>query len=74
VSELASEYEGKVEFTLVTPEETALATTDLERFGFTEAKHGLVALDPSGEPKATIPGHNFGKDEIVAAIEDVLGE
>ena len=74
MGELAKEYEGKVQFELVSPQETQAAAEDLERFGFTEASHGLVAFDASGEPQVMIPGHSFGREEIVGAIEKVLGE
>ena len=73
MSELATEYEGKVRFELVSPEETLAAGEDIAKFGFTDAKHGLVAFDSSGEAQVKIPGHSFGREEIVAAIEQVLG-
>lgn len=73
MSELATEYEGKVKFELIPAEETLAAAEDIAKFGFTDAKHGLVAFDSSGEAQVKIPGHSFGREEIVAAIEQVLG-
>ena len=73
MSELATEYEGKVRFELVGPEETLAAVEEMAEFGFTDAKHGLVAFDSQGEAKVKIPGHSFGREEIVSAIDQVLG-
>lgn len=73
MGELAKEYEGKVKFELVPPEETLAAVEDMAKFGFTDAKHGLVAFDSNGEAQVKIPGHSFGREVIVGAIEQVLG-
>ncbi len=70
---LAAEYEGTVKFELVSPEETLAAVEEMAEFGFTDAKHGLVAFDSQGEAKVKIPGHSFGREEIVSAIDQVLG-
>jgi hypothetical protein len=34
--------------------------------------HGLVGLDADGVEKAHVPGHQFGREEILAAIEAVM--
>ncbi|MAG64100.1 hypothetical protein CMO84_11325 [Candidatus Woesearchaeota archaeon] len=73
MSELATEYEGKVKFELISAEETLAAGEDMAEFGFNDAKHGLVAFDSQGEAKVKLPGHNFGREEIVSAIDQVLG-
>ena len=73
MSELATEYEGKVKFELIPAEETLAAGEDIAKFAFTDAKHGLVAFDSNGEAQVKIPGHSFGREEIVVAIEQVLG-
>jgi hypothetical protein len=57
---------------LVSPEDTAAAVDELEEFGFTELKHGLVAFNAAGEAVAKIPGHNFGRAEIEAALQEAL--
>ena len=72
VSELEQEYGEAVDFVIVPAEETAQAQAELEEFGFTASKHGLVAFTPEGEALVKIPGHQFGRDEIQAAIEAVL--
>lgn len=72
MGELESEYGGRVDFTVVPPAETALATEELEAFGFAALRHGLVAFSSSGEAVVKIPGHEFGREEIVAAIETAL--
>lgn len=72
MGELAQEYDGKVRFTLISAEETAASGETLEAFGFTEARHGLVAFTANGEALVKMPGHNFGREEIVGAIREVL--
>ena len=34
--------------------------------------HGLVGLKPDGEMGVNIPGHEFGKAEITAKIDELL--
>jgi hypothetical protein len=74
VGELEPEYEGRVDFVLVSAEETAARSDEIEAFGFTDAKHGLVVFTSEGDPAVKMPGHDFSKDEIVVAIELVLAE
>ena len=63
-------YKDQLKFTIVAPEEA----------GFTDAvkqyelgTHGLVGLSPAGEQVVSIPGHEFGRPEIEAAIAQLLG-
>ena len=72
VGELQAEYGEQVEFNIVSPEDTAKAGDEIAAFGFTDLRHGLVAFTLEGDAKVKLPGHNFGKPEIVAAIESVL--
>ena len=72
MSELEQEYGNRVDFVIVPAEKTAHSRLDLERFGFTALKHGLVAFDAAGEPVVKIPGHQFGREEIEAAVQAVL--
>lgn len=71
VGELDSsgKYDGKVNFTIVPAEEDGFAE-DIQTYDL--GTHGLVALGPAGEVKATIPGHKFGKAEIEGAIAKLL--
>jgi hypothetical protein len=73
VSELEQEYEGRARFTIVSPEETAAATAEIEAFGFTDTKHGLVVFDGEGTAQLKLPGHMFGRAEIEAGLKRVLG-
>ncbi len=57
---------------IISAEETANRPEEIERFGFTEKLHGLVAFSPSGEAVVTLPGHDYGKVEIEAALQTVL--
>ena len=34
--------------------------------------HGLIGLDSDGKVRVKLPGHNYGKEEIVEQIEDLL--
>ena len=69
VSELQAEYEG-VDFNVITPEQTAARASELETYEL--GSHGLVAFSASGEVRAHLPGHEFGRDEIVEAVEAAL--
>jgi hypothetical protein len=68
VSELREVHGEAVDFTIVSPEDTARRAHELERYALTARKHGLVALDAAGEPVMTIAGHQFGKAEIELAL------
>lgn len=72
VGELAEEHGDSVRFTIVSPEETANSYAEIEEYGFVEMRHGLVIFDAEGEAAATMPGHNFTKDEIAANLDKVL--
>ena len=72
MSELETEYEGRVRFGLVSAEETAQRGDEIEAFGFTALKHGLVGFNGEGEAVVKMPGHQFGKAEITAKIEELL--
>jgi hypothetical protein len=72
VGELETEYGDRVRFVVIEPEETARRAAEIEEYGLAEMRHGLVAFSASGEPLVKIPGHQFGKPEIVHAIDVVL--
>ncbi len=74
VRELEQEYGDRVAFHVVPAEETMRSQAAIEEYGFTAQKHGLVVFSGSGEPRAKLPGHQFGKEEIRAAIDEVLAE
>ena len=71
MSELAPKYEGKVEFEVVSLE-TEEGRTRAAKYDFEGLRHGLVAYDRSGAHAVTMPGHNFGKGEIEAKVEELL--
>jgi hypothetical protein len=66
VGELDQEYEGRIEFTIVPPEETEKRKDELELYQL--GHHGLVILDVEGEPCGALSGHEYGRAEIEAAI------
>jgi hypothetical protein len=72
VGELETEYGEQMDFRIIPAAETALAAEELESFGFTALRHGLVTFSAAGEPVGKLPGHEFGREEIVAAIEAAL--
>jgi hypothetical protein len=70
VSELEQDYGERVDFVLVSPEETKQRSEELAGYGL--GSHGLVAFAADGSVRARLPGHEFGRDEIVAATEAAL--
>lgn len=72
VGELEQEYGDRIDFVIVGAEETAQRGDEIEEFGFTDLKHGLVGFDREGEARTKMPGHQFGKPEILAVVQDLL--
>ncbi len=72
MSELALEYEGRVLFQLIPAEETSRRAEEVASYGFGALRHGLVGFNRAGQVLVTLPGHEFGKPEIRAAIETLL--
>jgi len=72
VGELETEYGDRIDFLIVPAEQTAERQDEIEAFGFTALKHGLVIFDGDGEAEVKMPGHQFGEPEIRAGIETVL--
>ena len=70
VSELEQEYGEQVDFVVVSPEETKARKAEVTGYGL--GSHGLVAFAADGSVRARLPGHEFGRDEIVAATEAAL--
>lgn len=67
--ETDEQYKDKVQFTLVPHTKEGF---DAEVASFNIGSHGLVGINAEGKTVAEIEGHEFGKDEIVAAIDKVL--
>ena len=63
-------YAGKVKLEVV----KANDAEELMQEHMGDSLHGLMAYDSSGKLAGVIPGHRFGKDEIVALIKDKLME
>ncbi|MFT7680363.1 MAG: hypothetical protein ACI8QC_004369 [Planctomycetota bacterium] len=72
VSELETEYGDRANFVIVSPEDTQKATADIEKYGFTDNKHGLVVFDAAGEVVAKMPGHDYPKSDIEANLKLAL--
>ena len=70
--ELEEEYGEQVDFVIVPADVTAQSQDEIAEFGFTDLRHGLVAFDAEGEAQVKLPGHQFGREEIEAAIQAVL--
>ena len=66
--EAAKKYEGKVVFNIVPTSKDV--EQDVKSFGI--GTHGLVGFDSGGKMATKIPGHNFGKGEIIQAIDTLL--
>lgn len=72
MGELAQEYEGRIEFVVIPAEETARRSQELDSYGFTAQRHGLVGFSSDGQVVAKLPGHAYGKEEIRAVAEQLL--
>ena len=70
MGELKVEYEGRIEFTIVsarTPEAQE-EVLDLE----IGSNHGLVGFNRKGEPELTMPSHNYTKEDIKDELDELL--
>lgn len=74
MGELETEYGDRIFFNVIPAEKTAQSADDLEMFGFTELKHGMVGFAADGEVLVKIAGHNFGKERIEQVAETVLAD
>lgn len=72
MGELQTEYADRVNFNVIPAEETARRSDELDEYGFTELRHGLVIFSSDGEAIVKMPGHQFGRTEIEAGIGEVL--
>ena len=72
MGELEEEYGERATFVVVPAEETAKRGSELDEFGFTDLRHGLVIFDADGVPRVKLPGHDFGKERIEAGLAEVL--
>ena len=70
--ELEPKYKDRVDFVVVPALETAKRQAEIEAFGFKDQKHGMVAFARDKSAAVKLPGHNFGKPQIEAAIQTVL--
>jgi hypothetical protein len=64
-------YRGRVSFDILsaTSPEGQAAT---KRNGWNDALHGLECVAPDGRVTGQLPGHDYGRDEIVVKVEDLL--
>lgn len=62
-------YADKIRFTIV-PNSTPGFAKDVAGFGL--GSHGLVGLSSSGEAVKKLPGHSYGKSEIIEVIQALL--
>ncbi len=72
MGELEQVYGDRMDFNVVSAEVTAQSQDEIEALGFGDLRHGLAIYGPSGEPEVTLPGHQFGRAEIEAALRGVL--
>ena len=72
MGELQKEYGTQANFVVVPSAETLQRMDEVNGFGFEDLKHGLVVFDADGEAQAKLPGHQFGRPEIEAALLAVL--
>ncbi len=43
-----------------------------ELYGFGDSRHGMVGFEPDGEVAFTMPGHQYGRAEIIEKVEAML--
>lgn len=72
VGDLENAYGNRVDFTIVPAEETNRRQAEIQAFGFAEQRHGLVGFTADGTALVKIPGHQFGRPEIEAAVQQLL--
>lgn len=65
--ELETEYAGRIRFEIV-----QVYGREEEVRGFGLGNHGLVGFDPEGNAKVFLPGHQYGREEVVAKVEELL--
>jgi hypothetical protein len=68
---LSEVYAGRVEFDVreaFSDEGQVAAKT----YGFGDLKHGMVGFEPDGTVAFKLPGHQFGRTEIVEKVEVML--
>ena len=65
---MSPNYEGKVKFEVIN---VSTQEHKDEIKGYDIGNHGLVGLSSEGNLKVKIPGHEFGKDEITAKIDEL---
>ena len=71
MSDLSQEYAGRARFD-VRDVNTDEGREAVQRYGWADARHGLVTLTPDGEMVGNLPGHRYGKAEVKAKIEELL--
>ncbi len=64
-------YSDKIKFTVVPNSDKAAFDDGVKTYAF--ETHGLVGLGTDGKQVTKIEGHSFGKDEIIATIQTLLG-
>ena len=72
MGELENEYGEQAVFTVVPAEETAQRQDEIQQYGFTDLKHGLVIFDAEGEVVFKLPGHTYGRAEIEEGVRLLL--
>jgi hypothetical protein len=67
VRELEKEYEGRVRFEIV-----PVYGREQEVRGFDLGNHGLVGFDAGGNARVFLRGHQYGRAEVAAKVEELL--
>lgn len=69
MSDLQPEYDGRITFNII-PVNAEGADKEIHKHKL--GTHGLVVYAADGTVSTTIPGHNFERKEVEAAIAKVL--
>jgi len=71
VSELKSEYKGRIEFTIA-PANSKEGLAAAKKYDLGTAKHGLIGFDTDGVAQVIMPGHKYEKVDITDELDEKL--
>ena len=64
-------YKGRVSFDIL-PATSPEGEAARSRNGWNDALHGLEAVAPDGRVTGQLPGHDYGREQIVEQVEALL--
>ena len=73
LSELQNEapYKDRFDFEII-PMDSPKGKASNDKYDWQKQGHGFVILAPDGKLRSILPGHGYGRDEIVAELDKAL--